>query len=148
MWSSFICWCRECLRQRRPRINCWRNIIAFLDGKWIQPATYILRRLFVLSRYPPTEILNLDNNFLCLFVCLSLSLLLNMNNIYCIIYWYRTLSLLSFQFNLQYLHSHVNAQTAVDSMNVESGKLWRHVKKYRKHLRSVRFNVDKIKDDG
>lgn len=60
----------------------------------------------------------------------------------------RSLSLFSFQFNLQYLHSHVNAQTDVDSMNVESGKLRRHVTKYRKHLRSVRFNVDKMKDDG
>lgn len=77
MHVKFIrCWYRECLRQRRPRINYWRNIIAFLDGKWIQLATYILRRLFVLSRYPPTEILNLDNNFLfvCLSVCLSFSL--------------------------------------------------------------------------
>lgn len=73
-----------------------------------------------------------------------------MNIIYCIIYWYRTLSLslFSFQFNLQYLYSHVNAQTEVDSMDGESGKLRRYVKKYRKHLRSVRFNVDKMKDDG
>lgn len=33
-------------------------------------------------------------------------------------------------------------------MNVESGKLRRYVMKYRKYLRSVRFNVDKMKDDG
>lgn len=151
MHVKFIrCWYRECLRQRRPRINYWRNIIAFLDGKWIQLATYILRRLFVLSRYPPTEILNLDNNFL--FVCLSVCLSFSLSPIK---YEYHILynilvqnSLFSFQFNLQYLHSHVNAQTDVDSMNVESGKLRRHVKKYRKQLRSVRFNVDKIKDDG